>query len=326
MHIHPAIRALRGDDAPQRAAQQAAHDAMASWAALPGQVQLRAELDAFAAGARDMADCPLLSALFEEGHRAARDLADGYAGAAAQVMAEQPFAHLPQRHTGDGTVSMLLLVRSGNVMLTLCAIDGEAFAAQPGASHAGFWPGESWEHVLAGSAWSDLVERRGGSDDRAVLHTRAIRLEPGRVICRDADRQALIHREISGTLVTLRLQRRRPRAGPSREYALTDGRLAHQVAGNPRDSRLELMMALLGRMKRRDAAPLIAGIAQGEGSEALRWQALREGLALDTATGFAALCRVAADAADPLAAPAGALRSQLIETYPQLARIDPCPA
>ena len=236
MHIHPAIRALRGDDAPQRAAQQAAHDAMASWAALPGQVQLRAELDAFASGARDMADCPLLGTLFEEGPPAARVLACGYASAAAQVLAEQPFAHLPQRHTGDGTVAMLLLARSGNVMLTLCAIDGEAFAAQPAASHAGFWPGESWEHVLAGTAQSDLVERRGGSDDTAVLHTKPIRLAPGRVICRDADRQALIHRAISGALVTLRLQRRRPQAGPSREYALADGRLAHQAAGNPRDS------------------------------------------------------------------------------------------
>lgn len=325
MHIHPAIRALRGDDAPQRAAQQAAHDAMASWADSLARARLRAELDAFAT-TREMADCPLLAALFEEGDPAAGELAGSFAAAGARVLARQPFAHLPQRHSTDGTVSMMLLARSGNVMLTLCAIDGEGFARQPQARNASFWPGESWEHVLAGSARADLVERRGGGDDAATLVPHPIRLEPGRVICRNAERQALVHREISGALVTLRLQRRRPQAGPSREYALDTGRLAHQAAGNPRDSRVELMMALLGRMKRRDAAPLLAGIAAGEGSEALRWQALREGLALDTAAGFGALCRVAADSGDPLAAPAGALRSQLIETYPQLARIDPCPA
>ena len=81
------------------------------------------------------------------------------------------------------------------------------------------------------------------------------------------------------------------------------------------------MMALLGRMGRSDAAPAMATIACEQGGTALRWQALRECLSLDTATGFAALGEVARRPDDELAAAAGALRSQLIESYPQLREI-----
>lgn len=325
MILHPVIHALQGNPALQRAAQQAAHDGMVVWAGHPQRQQLRAELDAFAT-TRPMADCPLLSSLFTEGDPTARALALSFASAGAGILAEHPLAHLPQRHSTDGTVSVLLLGRSGNVTLTLCAVDGERFAAGRPARNVTFWPGESWEHVIAGEAEAELVVRRTMAEGGPALHRRTVRLKEGSVVCHDADRQAMVLRSVPRHLVTLRLQRRRPQAGPSREHALEDGALMHQSAGNPRDSRIELMMALLGRMKRQDAAPLIAGIATGEGSEALRWQALREGLALDTATGFAALCQVAADPQDGLAQPAGALRAELIEAHPSLAGIAPCPA
>ena len=91
---------------------------------------------------------------------------------------------------------------------------------------------------------------------------------------------------VDGCLVSLRLQRRPANAGPAREYELASGRLIHQAAGNPRDSRIEMMLALLGRMGRGDAAPLMARMAREDGSAALRWQALRECLALDYAGGL----------------------------------------
>lgn len=58
----------------------------------------------------------------------------------------------------------------------------------------------------------------------------------------------------------------------------------------------------------------------------LRWQALRECLGLDSGAGFAALTGIAQRSDDPLAAPAGALRAQLLEAYPQLAEVNICPA
>ena len=145
----------------------------------------------------------------------------------------------------------------------------------------------------------------------------------------------MLLRRIAGSLVSLKLQRRAAGCGETREYDLADGTLVHQAAGTARDSRLELAATLLGRMGRSDAAPALADLATEPGSASLRWQALRECLGLDTATGFAALCRIAADAADPLAAPAGALRARLVEQHPQLATLQsvrtgpgasPCPA
>ena len=41
---------------------------------------------------------------------------------------------------------------------------------------------------------------------------------------------------------------------------------------------------------------------------------------------FAALTALARRSDDPLCGPAGALRAQLIEAYPQLAGVAPCPA
>ena len=120
----------------------------------------------------------------------------------------------------------------------------------------------------------------------------------------------------------------------SADALLERGKLIHRAAASPAQSRYELMIALLGRMGRADAAPLLASMALGPDPAPLRWQALRECLGLDTATGFAALSQLARRAGDPLAAPAGALRAQLRESYPQLAQIEaleeaeniPCPA
>ena len=109
------------------------------------------------------------------------------------------------------------------------------------------------------------------------------------------------------------------------EYRLADGRLLHEAAGSPRDSRLELAAALLGRMGRDDAAPYLAAMAREAGSTSLRWHALRECLGLDTATGFEALCELAATQGDPLAAAAGALRAQLLEAHPNLAELANAP-
>jgi len=82
------------------------------------------------------------------------------------------------------------------------------------------------------------------------------------------------------------------------------------------------MIAVLGRMECREAAPVLAEIAAQEGADSLRWQALREGLVLDTATGFRTLCAVAETACDPLAAPAAALRDSLVRAHPSLRSLE----
>jgi hypothetical protein len=126
---------------------------------------------------------------------------------------------------------------------------------------------------------------------------------------------------VESCLVTLRLQRRPRHGGVAFEYDIESGTLLHRAAGVMRESRHALMINLLGRMGRKDAAPVLADIAQEEAASDLRWQALREGLGLDTATGFAALAKVAARPDDALAKPAAALKAQLLELYPALVEI-----
>lgn len=325
MQLHPHLRALRDDDTPQRAAQQALFRALAEWRAAAGAGVLDAELEAMAGGA-PLAGLPLLSALFDGGETSARSLLNDLVTTLSAALAEAPLAQVPLRHFCDGTLATLLIARSGSVTLTVSALDGAAFARQAAAKSVSFPPNQSWEHVLAGQASGEWIDWHGVSGGQVRLETRPIELAPGSVVVRDSERRALRLNRIDGCLVTLRLQRRRADSVVTREYRLEDGALLHQAASNPRDSRLELAAALLGRMGRVDAAPLLAALAVEQGSRAVRWQVLRECLALDTAAGFGALSAIARAPDDPLAVAAGALRAQLIERHPVLAELEPCPA
>ena len=216
------------------------------------------------------------------------------------------------------------IAKFGNTSLALSAIDGCALSRRPAPSTADFSACEKWEHFLAGSGSvlstrCDDIER-----DQARLESETLGIRAGKVISHRAWERSVVPVAVDGRLVSLRLHRRLPTPAPTREFRLCDGQFVHQAAGNLAESRLDLMMSLAGRMRVAEAAPMLARIAVESHSTALRWQALRECLALDTATGFTALSRVAASPCDDLAHAAGALRSQLVETYPQLEELTLC--
>lgn len=323
MIIHPVLRALRSDDAPQRVAQASLLQAVRSWREQPEVAVLLDQAAGLAAG-KPLASLPALAALFEAGNPAAGLLAADFAVKASRALAAAPLGRLPLRHNAGGGSATLLLARSGNVTLSLSAVDGQAIAEQPDLLPVSFAPMQSWEHVLAGHAVAELIELMPTGPQSAELLRSEKPLRPGTVMQRDGARVARSLVSVDGCLVSLRLQQRPENAGPARAYERASGRLVRQTAGNPRDSRIEMMLALLGRMARGDAAPLMARMAREDGSAALRWQALRECLALDTREGFAALTAIAADAADPLASAAGTLRAQLVESWPQLGEIEQC--
>ena len=325
MIVHPELRALRGDPALQRHAQERLFAALRPWHQAETMVAVRAELADFAEG-RTLVDCPALAALFDPQDDAALQLAQAFAAAGARGLAGAPLGYFPMRHFSDGVVSTLLLAHAGAVSLSLVAIDGAGLAERPPPAAVDFRPSEVCERVLAGRAVAERIVCHPLDQRRARLERRPVKLARGHVVRRDGAREALLLGAVEGCFVSLRLQRRRADDGPTREYALDDGRLLHQAASHPRDSRLELTMALLRRMGRADAAPHMADLARTAGSMALRWQALRECLALDTMAGFRTLTAIATAPADPLAGPAGALRAQLVETHPQLRELEPCPA
>ena len=325
MQIRPELQALRVDDTPQRQAQAALRKIYEHWRSCgPGRLA-EDEVARFGGGAA-LDDLPLLSALFAAEPVSADTFTGNLFALLLNQLAAQPLSQVPLRYSTNATLTSLLVARHGTATLVVQAIDGAGLARKPVPRSATFPPTESYERVLAGSAEAVRVRVLGTSPAGAELSCEDIALTPGTVRHRFGTGEAQVLHRVPSQLVTLKLQRRTSGAAVSCEYRLSDGVLIHQAAGSPRDSRLELSAALLGRMGRSDAAPLLAAMAEENGSSALRWQVLRECLGLDSAAGFAALGRIAQNADDPLAGSAGALRAQLLETHPQLNGVRPCPA
>jgi hypothetical protein len=321
MHIAPEIRALIADPSLLERAQARHAAAFAAWQQGSGAAGV---LDAFAAFARgaELARCPALAGLFG-GDEAAADFVGSLAKALLPAIAAEPFGHVPLRHQANPASATLLLAQEAGASLTLVVIAGPALARMPAPRSVAFAPAEEWDVVLAGTGTGRLVERR--PDGTLAQH--ALDLAPGLALGRDVEREALLVDRVPGSLVLMRLNRRRSGAVPVREHDLATGALIHQAASDPRESRMELAVSLLGRMGRADAVPQLSALALEAGrGESLRWQALRECLGLDTAAGFRALTELARRADDALAVPAGALRAQLLETYPVLSELEPCPA
>lgn len=312
MRIDPAIAALQRDRALQRRAQAVTAAAGDAWRARPEVRAMLAEFARYGEGA-PLESCPkLLALLTDDGAAVAATAA--LLRALCAALAAEPFGHPPFRHGHDRGTSTLLLARHGRALLVL-------HAAEPGHRRfevVGFSDGERREAVLAGAARARIVRRQGRFGRFAE---RPLALAPGLRLALDLREEALQVLMVERRLVALRLQRSAPRPGPSCEYDLATGALLRQAAGDIRASRHEAMLALLGRMRRVEAAPLMAAIAREPGDDSLRWQALRECLALDTAAGFRALGDVADSGDDPLVAPASALRAQLSAAHPELAQL-----
>jgi hypothetical protein len=329
MQIRAELAALRGDDSPQRRAQAALMVTMDRWRAEPQPAAVLAELACFEAGLA-IADCPALAALFTPGDPAGAQLVSSLVAAMMAELSADPLGHVPMRHSTDGTTSTLLIGQAGLATLTLVAIDAVGLARSPAPVTINYAPGEAWERVLGGSARAEMVTcvvndglpTIPAETADAVLEREPLELAPGVCLARDCRREALLLHGVAGRLVTLRLHRRRQGHDPVREYDLASGKLLHRAAASPAESRHELMISLLGRMGRTDAAPLLASMALGGDPDGLRWQALRESIGLDTATGFGALSTLARRREDTLATPAGALRAQLLESWPQLAALE----
>jgi len=323
MLISTELEALRSNDAPQRRAQAKLNLKLAQWREQEAIKAIESEVHRFGSG-EPLTALPNLSGLFASGNPAARNFASDLTAVFAAGLNDQPLALAPFRHFSDGTISNLLVFGTKRASLMLQAIDGQALRRREAASNASFTPGETWENVLSGTADADLVRIAGPRPEGVVLNGEPITLAPGKVSHRDGNREALVLRSVPTSLVTLKLQVRDAAWAVAREFRLSDGSQIHQATVSSRESRLELAAALLGRMGRSDAAPLLAAMAEERGSQSLRWQALKECIGLDSAAGFTSLCRIAARTDDPLAVPAGALRAQLIETYPQLLELTRC--
>lgn len=314
MRIDPALRALRSDPVPQRIAQTALEQAKADWRGTDDNRQILEDLNRFGLG-EDLADCPALQRIFAEPAGSDR-FVRGLVNPILPQLAAYPLGQIPFRHQYSDGMAIIQIAAARQAAISLVMYERCVSDAVPHTIC--FTDSERHEIALAGTGRVQIVRREKPSDDRAHLRSQSIWIKAGHSLSLSGTFETKFIERVENQLIILRLSRTASEPLPSLEFRLCDGTLVHRASGNKRDSGHEMMLSLLGRMGRTDAAPVMAEMAR-EGSDHLRWQALRECLALDTAQGFAALCAVAREPRDKLSGNAAALRAQLIETHPQLA-------
>lgn len=323
MRIDPEIAELRSQSAAQRHARDAMEQARVNWQAYPPAGAVLDALADYGAGAA-LADLPALQRTVNC-QETAQKMADALVVEFARALQTEPMGLVPFRHQLNERLVVMELARSGRAALTLLSYRPATAWEQDTIC---FTSGERHEICLAGAAEALSVTKEGGMDAAARIACAPEPIEPGWRGVFDNATGGKIVRTVTRPLVILRLQREARQPGPAREYRLGDGALVHESAADRRDSRRELALALLGSMGRADAFPAIIQATHG-GPAHVRWEAIRQVLGLDSATGIAVLARVARDPADPLSAPAAALLARLLDTYPQLRTVKeaaPCPA
>lgn len=234
------------------------------------------------------------------------------------ALAVWPLAQVPLRHSHSPATDTLLLASAGRASLALSVWDGDALQRTSAAQTVEFAPAESWIRVLSGSAEAERV-RRGPDGDG--LSREPLVLEPGKILQHCGLREAIHVRAVTGQLVVLRLRRALDLDESVRICALQGGEVMQRTAARAEQSRLELAMAALAAMGRRDAVPALSRIADGSGPAPLRWAALKTVLGLDTRAGMVLLGTLASSEDDVLVGPAQRLHAQLLGEWPELERV-----
>ena len=316
MDIDPSIAALRGNYAAQRRSQTILEAAKAEWLAGNAGI-LGPALTAYGDG-EDLDRCAALARLFKS-QNAAHTMIKSLIAQLGSVIAQEPLGQIPFRHQYRKGVGVLQLASAGRANVSLLLYEQKS---GPPAQSIYFTDGECTEIVLSGQGQGRLFTLGTQREGPARLSSKKLRFEAGSTLSYAGSGTAKLVEHVPGCMIVLRLSRSPQNPQESREYRLTDGALVHRASGDRSESRQEMIVALLGAMKRRDAVPAIAAKCTG-GTPHLRWQSIRQTLALDTALGFETLCKVADNPADELCNSAAALKVQLTEKYPQLSQLEP---
>ncbi|WP_205651105.1 HEAT repeat domain-containing protein [Tsuneonella mangrovi] len=297
---------------------------MTAWHARSEVVAAMDAMRDYAAGA-PLAECPVLEPLVHD-PKAAQAFVGDLVETVVEQMRLDPLVTIPMRFQYEHGYALVQVAAQGPAALALTMHDGFAFSQCPKQQTIAFVDAERHEVCLAGKARIRLVTRSGGDQQARFAHE-SREFEPGDRLVQEGSRSARMFDSIDGRLVTLRLSRTANDPEPSREFRIDTGELVHRASGDRKSSRRLMALTVLARTKHPDAVPRLVELTHS-GDPDVRWQALRECLALDTAIGFTRLCAIAREPSDPLAGNAAALRAQLVARYPQLAELErePCPA
>lgn len=313
MQVHPDCAALRGGRVPQPRTDAA----LARWRAAPEVAALGPDLARFAEGTA-LAQCPALARVLND-HGAAQALVAGLVVPTLTALRAEPLALLSFGHSSAPGLARLRLANHDAAALTLVA-----YAPRPRAVplSAVFDDGTAHEIVVAGEGLANAYRL-----DAERLTVADIALRPATRLTRDGADAARQIIAVTCPLVLLQLTRTPPAPMPSREIALADGRVLRTISGCKHTSQQLMALGVLGALGHQSAVPAMARLVRDPYADRdLRWEGLRQCLALDAREGLALLSALAGDPGDALCAPAAALQAQWRAARPDLAALMPEPA
>ncbi|MFU7527913.1 hypothetical protein [Qipengyuania sp. ASV99] len=277
-------------------------------------------MDLFAGG-QELAQLSALSSLMSD-HTRAQAFVEQFSGEFFQALRQEPLGEVPLRHGSSVGFARLQIMQGltkkmGNAALSLCVY--EPLSPSPAPLAVQFSDCQTYEIVVAGAA-SGLFHRLERDDLGAdALSSYTCQWRSGDMIAPQARREARQICAVDRSFLALQLSCTPTRAQPSCEYRITDGTLLRQTSGDKRASQHVLAMAVLGALDHCDAiGPMRAYAADLEKDPDARWEAMRQVLALDTASGLALLSTLSVSGNDPLAKPAFELRDNLLKMHPAL--------
>lgn len=304
---------MQRDPVAQRALGCVMVQARKDWFGHHAMRGLLKNLQAYGAG-RALAELPGLRDIVSQA-KLACSFVDAWIDGFVEPLRAHPLGEIPFAQSYSPGLATMRIAGSGGASLSLVCYE-EVPASNPPQT-AFFSDREQYEIVVAGAASGCLFSLAAARELGEPASATPQRWRQGNVIAVKAKIETREVLRVEGRFVVLRLERTPANPAPGRVIALGDGSLVRQMSGSKHASQLEMAVTVLGAMGRKDALPAISALAQ-EGPGHLRWEALRNALALDAAEGFASLCEVADAEDDELAGPAAQLRDQLTRTYPQL--------
>ena len=313
MQVHPSLAALRSDRASQRRAQLRLTDAYELWRAGDMAQAVEEDLAAYEAGGA-LSDLPRLSALLSQPEKV-----QAWSGDLIRAMIEglhdEPLGEVPLPSQKSDNYAATRVLSHGAATLSLCVYTPARLEHEP--KSAMFADCDAHELVLGGSARGCLHRLRDVANGVSITTTRHH--------WRRADVMALDQwttRHLipdNGPLLTLRLARTPAAPAPTRMIDLSTGTVLKSASADKQASRDLMALAVLGALEHRPALGTMERLAINTRADPdLRWEAVRQSLALDAARGFALLSALANDPTDPLCAAAESLRAQLLAAHPQL--------
>ncbi|MEZ5710815.1 MAG: hypothetical protein R3E02_15665 [Blastomonas sp.] len=255
---------------------------------------------------------------------AAPRLAHDFLDQGLATMRAAPDQPLPFAVHEDKALQSLVIVGDRRFSLSIAALDATRWKLaqrqlEGRARQIGYSDGWSRLRFLKGRGCGQIyrLEHRSGAP---ASHIDArLDLDPGKIIDLANARQSLTFADVGESLLMLRLLVRDPRCDVAHECDADSGRLVRSRQARDDLGRQQMLMAILRAMGRQDAIPIVDGQMQAW-PPSLRWQGMREWLALDAQTGMARLRTMAQSDDDArLRDLAERTLHDLVSRHPQLA-------